>query len=168
MFLFAKRYTRRLYDLSTRIQEALSAISTRVQETVAGIAVVQAYVQESSTQAAFEAECDAYYRRSMEMVRARGVVYPLLGAIASLATLIVIGVGGREVVLGRLTLGDFVAFHAYLGLLLWPTIAMGWILTVIQRGLSALTRIQAVLATPSEAADRPDAEIGRASCRERV
>lgn len=157
MFLFAKRYTRRLYDLSTRIQEALSAISTRVQETVAGIAVVQAYVQESSTQAAFEAECDAYYQRSMEMVRARGVVYPLLGAIASLATLIVIGVGGREVILGRLTLGDFVAFHAYLGLLLWPTIAMGWILTVIQRGLSALTRIQAVLATPSEAADRPDA-----------
>ncbi len=157
MVLFTKRYTRRLYDLSTRIQETLAGISTRVQETVSGIAVVQAYVQEDSTQSAFEAECDAYYRQSMEMVRIRGVIYPLLGAIASIATLIVLGVGGREVILGRLTLGDFVAFNAYLGLLLWPTIAMGWILTVIQRGLAALTRIQAILATPSEATDGPDA-----------
>ncbi|MFQ5893708.1 MAG: ABC transporter ATP-binding protein, partial [Nitrospinota bacterium] len=158
MFLFAKRYTSRLYDLSTRIQEALAAISTRVQETVSGIAVVQAYVQERSTQAAFEADCDAYYQRSIEMVRARGVIYPLLGAIASLATLIVLGVGGREVILGRLTLGDFVAFNGYLGLLLWPTIALGWILTVIQRGLAALTRTRAILATPNEAADGPEAQ----------
>jgi ATP-binding cassette subfamily B multidrug efflux pump len=60
--------------------------------------------------------------------------------------------------LGHLTLGDFVAFNGYLGLLLWPTIAMGWILTVIQRGLAALTRIQAILATPSEAADGPEAQ----------
>jgi ATP-binding cassette subfamily B protein len=157
MFLFTKRFTRHLYDISTKIQEALSAISTRVQETVAGISVVQAYLQEASTQEKFEAECTSYYQMSMDMVKARGIIFPLLGAIASLATLIVLGVGGREVILGRLTLGDFVAFNGYLGLLLWPTIAMGWIMTVIQRGLAALTRIQAILATPSEAADGPGA-----------
>lgn len=158
MFIFTKYFTRQFYELSTRIQEALSLISTRVQETVAGISVVQAYVQEKTTQEKFEAECEAYYQRSIAMVKARGIIFPLLGAIASLATLIVLGVGGREVILGRLTLGDFVAFNGYLGLLLWPTIAMGWILTVIQRGLAALTRIQAILATASEAADMPDAE----------
>lgn len=158
MFIFTKYFTRQFYDLSTRIQEALSLISTRVQETVAGISVVQAYVQEETTQEKFEAECEAYYQRSIAMVKARGVIFPLLGAIASLATLIVLGVGGRQVILGRLTLGDFVAFNGYLGLLLWPTIAMGWILTVIQRGLAALTRVQSILATASETADRPDAE----------
>lgn len=157
MFLFTKRFTRHLYDLSTRIQESLSSLSSRVQETVAGISVIQAYNQEGPNQRKFEEDCRSYYQRSMEMVKARGIVFPLLGAIASLATLIVLGVGGREVILGRLTLGDFVAFNGYLGLLLWPTIAMGWILTVIQRGLAALTRIQAILATPSETADEPEA-----------
>lgn len=157
MFLFARRFTRRLYSLSTSIQEALSAISARVQETVAGISVVQAYVQERSNQEKFEADCEDYYQRSLDMIKTRGLVFPLLGAIASLATLIVLGVGGREVVLGHLTLGDFVAFNGYLGLLLWPTIAMGWILTVIQRGLSALTRIRSILATANETADSPEA-----------
>lgn len=156
MFLFTKYFTRQFYDLSTKIQEALSTISSRVQETVAGISVVQAYVQERPIQERFEAECETYYQRSMSMVKARGVIFPLLGAIASLATLITLGVGSRQVILGHLTLGDFVAFNGYLGLLLWPTIAMGWILTVIQRGLAALTRIQAILATSSEAADGPE------------
>jgi len=91
-----------------------------------------------------------YLDRTLALARARGAMMPLMGIMASAGTLVVVGIGGRAVIEGRLSLGDFVAFNAYLAYLVWPTLAFGWILNVFQRGAAALGRVAEILSEPAE------------------
>lgn len=145
LFLAVNRLSRRVYARSLAVQEQLATISNRAQENISGIQQVKTYVQEEREIAAFRATCAEYRRRNLEMSVLRGAMVSLIGVVAGVGTLVVLFVGGRFVVQGRFDFGDFVAFNAYLGLLVWPTIALGWIINTFQRGAGAMQRIDEVL-----------------------
>ncbi|MFP5379570.1 MAG: ABC transporter ATP-binding protein [Vicinamibacteria bacterium] len=128
-----------------RIQAQLSAISALVQEALAGVRVVRAYGQEAHEVARFQAANDEYVRRNRQMILLQGLYYPSMGFFMGLAALLVLWLGAREVVAGRLSVGELVAFNGYLALLTWPMIAFGWVTNLLQRGLASWGRLLEVL-----------------------
>ncbi len=145
VFIAVRGMSRRIYGHSMAVQEQLSNLSERSRESFAGIAQVKTYAQEPREIDAFAAECSEYRRLSLGMARLRGAMLSLIGVIAGIGTLAILIYGGTLVIDNEITLGDFVAFNAYLGMLTWPTIAMGWIIGVFQRGAAATTRLLEVL-----------------------
>lgn len=129
------------------IQEQFSTLSTMVQENLTGVRIVRAYTQEAEQARQFDALNREYMDRNMELAWAAGAFHPLLGLIAGMAMVLVLWLGGREVVAGSITVGDFVAFGFYLGLLIWPMIALGWVVNLYQRGAASMGRLNAVLNT---------------------
>ena len=151
----ARLFSRKMYTASRGIQEQLGVMSTSIQEDLAGIAVIKHYTLEPTREAKFRALNDEYLTRSLALVRARGTLSPLFAVLGGAGTLIVLWAGGREVILGRMTVGGLVAFNAYLVLLSWPTIALGWIIGVWQRGLAGWVRVRELLETAPRIADAP-------------
>ncbi|MBI2524773.1 MAG: ABC transporter ATP-binding protein [Candidatus Rokubacteria bacterium] len=161
LILAARRFSRSVERQSTAVQEQLGALSAKVQENLAGIAVVRAYTMEQREIAGFGRLNGEYLTRSARLARTQAGFWPLMGLISGMGTLIILWLGGKAVVDGRITLGAFVAFNGYLAYLAWPTVALGWTLGNLQRGLSAMQRIAEVLDAPAEA--EPDgAEAGDA------
>jgi ATP-binding cassette subfamily B multidrug efflux pump len=115
--------------------------------------VVKQYALEPLRHAAFARQSQQYLDRSLRLVRARGTLTPLFAVIGGVGTLIVLWVGGREVIRGHLSIGGLVAFNAYLVYLSWPTVALGWILSMWQRGVAGWVRVRELLDTRSEIAD---------------
>ena len=132
-----------------RIQEHFSTMSTMVQENLTGVRIVRAYGQEAGQANQFDALNEEYRRRNVRLARAAGLFHPLLQLISGVAMLIVLWVGGQEVMAGRITLGDLVAFFFYLGLLIWPMIALGWVVNLFQRGAASMGRLNAILEAES-------------------
>ncbi len=145
LFVGVNRVSRRVYSRSLAVQEQLATISNRAQENISGIQQVKIFAQEQREIDAFRDLCNEFRRRNMSMATLRGGMLSLIGIISGLGTLIVLFVGGKFVIEGRMELGDFVAFNAYLGLLVWPTIALGWIINTLQRGAGAMGRIEEIL-----------------------
>jgi len=158
LFAAVNRISRSVYARSLAVQEQLAAISDRVQENVSGIQQVKIYVQEEREIEGFRALCAEYRRRNLSMAALRGGMISLIGVVSGVGTLIVLLIGGRFVMQGRIGFGDFVAFNAYLGLLAWPTIALGWIINVFQRGAGAMQRICEVLDERSDVPSPLDAQ----------
>ena len=156
LLIVVKRYSRRLMEHTLRVQEGLAALSSRVQENLSGMHVVRAYAREAAETTAFAALNERFKQQSMELARARGQLFPVMKIAASLGTLVVLWYGGIEVIEGRLSLGDLVAFIAYLNILAWPTMAMGWMLSILQRGRAALQRLELIFGTQPGIADVPD------------
>lgn len=146
LFLVVNRLSRRIYARSLAVQEQLASISNRAQENISGIQQVKIFAQEDREIATFRDLCAEYRRRNLSMTFLRGGMLSLIGALSGAGTLIVLFVGGRFVIQGRIDFGDFVAFNAYLALLVWPTIALGWIINTLQRGAGAMRRIDEILA----------------------
>lgn len=134
--------THRLFE---EVQAEYASLTARVQETLAGIRVVKAFAEEDAEAADFRRANEEYVRKNLQMVRVWGAFFPVMSLLAGLAGVIVLGAGGRAVIGGRLTLGEFVAFSGYLGLLIWPTIALGWVMNLLQRGAASMGRIQEIL-----------------------
>jgi len=109
---------------------------------------VKIYAQEDREIAAFRAQCDDFRTKNLALSRVRGAMVALIGAFSGLGTVFVLFVGGLHVIHGRISLGDFVAFNAYLGQLAWPTVALGWIVNVFQRASGAMARIDDVMQAP--------------------
>ncbi len=130
-----------------RIQEQFSTVSTMIQENLTGVRIVRAYVQETPQARDFEAENAEYMRRNIHLVRASGLFHPLLSVMTGGAMVIVLWLGGLEVMSGRITIGDFVAFQVYLALLIWPMIALGWVVNLFQRGAASMGRINKIFDT---------------------
>ncbi len=145
LWFAVNRLSRRVYAHSLAVQEQLGVLSNRAQENLAGHQQVKAYVQETHEVEAFQGLCAEFRRRSLALARTRGAMLAAIGIATGAATLVVLLVGGRHVIEGRMTLGDFVAFQAYLALLAWPTIALGWIVNVFQRGAGAMRRVLEIL-----------------------
>jgi ATP-binding cassette, subfamily B, multidrug efflux pump len=141
LVVLARRFNLRVNERTEAAQEQLSVLSERVQEYVAGMAVVRAYTLEPRARADFGRANGEYLRLSLALARTEAGFSPLMGLIAGIGTLIVLWAGGRAVVDGRLTLGALVAFNGYLGYLTWPTLAIGWTLSTVRRGLTSMTRI---------------------------
>lgn len=145
MILVVKRVSRRIFHHSKRAQEELAAMTSHAEETFAAAAVIKSYRQEESRLAAFHELSKRYLASSMRMTNLRGIVIPFMASVSGLGTLIVLFVGGGRVISGAMTLGDFVAFNGYLAMLIWPTVVLGWILNLLQRGAASMGRLNAVL-----------------------
>src|SRR5579884_499287 len=128
------------------VQDQFAAISTQVQENLAGIRVVKAYAQEEAEIAALQRASEEYVQRNLAEVRLSGLVWPLMSLIGGLAVASLLYFGGQEVVRGELTVGQFVQFSVYLGMLSWPMIALGWVANLYQQAQAALGRLREVFA----------------------
>jgi ATP-binding cassette subfamily B protein len=146
---------RRIHDRFERIQAMFSDISSRVQENLAGVRMVRAFVQEDAELRRFEKLNREYIAQNIRLVRIQGLLEPLLELLIGLTFLIVLWVGGRQVLAHRITLGSFVMFNTYMGMLTWPMIALGWVVNLMQRGTASLGRINEIFREkPSIAAPR--------------
>jgi ATP-binding cassette subfamily B protein len=152
-------FGRRIHDRFEEIQERFSDISTRAQENISGIRVVKAFAREDAEIRAFEALNHGYIRANISMIRLWGVFHPLMTVLLGLSTVALLWFGGRQVVFGNLTLGEFVAFMGYLSMLIWPTIAIGWVMNVIQRGAASMGRMLEIMRAEIDIKDAPDAAL---------
>ncbi|MAQ13269.1 MAG: carbohydrate ABC transporter [Sandaracinus sp.] len=143
--LLARFFGKRLYQRSREHQESLARLADVAQENLAGVRVVRAYAIEDAEQERFDGANATAVEASMRLVVLRGLMWPMLLLVASLGTLIVIGKGGSMVLDGTLTVGELAAFNAYLAQLVWPTLALGWLLSVVQRGRAGYDRVRQVL-----------------------
>ena len=140
-----------------RIQAQLSEISAIAQESLAGVRVVRAYGQEDAERAKFYEANAEYVQRNRRLILLQACFYPLMTFGFGLAIAGFLWLGSREVILGRLTLGEFVAFHGYLVQLAWPLVAFGWVTNLVQRGSASWMRMLEVLDAPASIVDAPDA-----------
>ncbi len=138
----------RLHRGYREVQQVLAQVSSFVQESLAGIRVVQAYAQEEGRRERFQDLSDAYMRKSLVMARLAGVLWPLMAVFSGLGAAVVLWLGGRRVVAGALSLGQFVQFSGYLALLTWPVMAIGYVANLYHRGAAAATRLTEILETP--------------------
>ena len=145
LILLAKRFNATVHDRAEAQQVQLGVLSGVVQEHFAGMAVVRAYAMERRAEATFDAANTEFLRRSLALGRVQAQFSPLMSLIAGIGTLVVLWAGGRAVLEGRITLGALVAFTGYLAYLAWPTIALGWTLSIVRRGLTSMGRIQEIV-----------------------
>ncbi len=134
-------FGRMIHTRFEKIQGMFSDISSRVQENLAGVRVVRAYVQEDAELKNFDRLNEEYVRRNISLARASGMFMPLLQALIGIAFLIVLWAGGSRLLAHKLSLGNFVMFNVYMGMLVWPMIALGWVVNLMQRGNASLARI---------------------------
>jgi ATP-binding cassette, subfamily B, multidrug efflux pump len=176
-------FGRRIHERFERIQAMFSDISARAQENFSGARLIRAYVQEEAEIKAFERENKEYIRRSLKLVRLMGMLWPTLELMLGCAVVLVLWLGGREVLMGQLTLtrvtnlvgtypgitttlkidgsmsvGQFVSFSTYMMQLTWPIIALGWVINIFQRGTASLIRINEIMQEQPEIQDAPDAQ----------
>ncbi len=138
-------FGREIHKRFEAIQAQFGRISTMAQENLAGARIVRAYVQEAAQARGF-AELNAeYMSRNLRLARIWGLFHPMLMMLTGLGAVIVLGVGGRDVILGRITIGDFVAFIFYLLQLIWPMIALGWVINLFERGAASMGRIREIM-----------------------
>jgi ABC-type multidrug transport system fused ATPase/permease subunit len=136
---------RRVEARFTQVQAQFAALTTQVEENLAGIRVIKAYAQEEREIDSFRQASQTYVERQMAQVRLSGLLWPAMGVLSGLATVMLLYVGGTDAVQGRLTLGQYVQFGAYLAMLTWPMIALGWVMNLFQQGFAALERVRVVL-----------------------
>ncbi len=145
----------RIHERFERIQAKFSDISARAQENFSGARLIRAYAQEDSEIALFERENLDYINRSLPLARLMGMLWPTLELMLGFALVIVLWVGGREVLHGRITPGKFVEFNMYMLMLTWPIIALGWVINIFQRGTASMGRIDEILRQEPTIADDP-------------
>jgi ATP-binding cassette subfamily B protein len=160
--VLVRYFGRRIHDRFEAVQAQLSAMSALVQENLSGARVVRAYAQEPAELARFQEVNEEYVRRNRRLVRMYGALYPGIQLLMGTGTVIVLWLGGREVVSGTITLGEFVAFGAYLTMLHWPMIALGWVVNIFERGEASMGRIAEVLNEEPAIADPAHAHGGGA------
>ena len=148
-------FGREIHRRFEAIQAQFGRISTMAQENLSGARIVRAYVQEGSQAAEFAGLNEEYLTRNVHLAKVWGLFHPALMMLTGVGAVIVLGVGGRDVMLGRITLGDFVAFIFYLMQLGWPMIALGWVINLFERGAASMGRIQEIMREEPSIADAP-------------
>ena len=138
-------FGRRIHTRFEHIQRMFSDISSRVQENLAGVRVLRAYAQEKAEVEQFESLNKDYIRENIGLARIQGMFMPLLQALIGFTFLLVLWAGGRQLMMGKISLGSFVMFNTYMGMLIWPMIAFGWVVNLMQRGTASLNRINEML-----------------------
>ena len=138
-------FGRMIHTRFERIQKMFSDISSRVQENLAGVRVIRAYVQEEAEIERFELLNREYIGENIKLARAQGMFMPVLQALVGLGFLGVLWAGGARLLSGSISLGNFVMFNSYMGMLVWPMIALGWVVNLMERGSASLARIDEVM-----------------------
>jgi len=152
-------FSRIIHRRFRKVQEAFSTLTERVQENFAGIRVVKGFAREDNEIERFKEVNDLNVAKNMDLVRVSGFFHPLIGFLASLSFIIVLGYGGILVLDGSITLGDFIAFNSYLGMLIWPIMAIGWVMNMIQRGKASMDRLNEIMNQRSEIIDKEESEV---------
>ncbi|MGE5218135.1 MAG: ABC transporter ATP-binding protein [Chloroflexota bacterium] len=146
--IVVRYFGRHIFRWSRSTQEQLSVMSEYVLENFSGIRVVQAYAQEQNQIRGFDGISAEYRRKTLWLATLWGIFWPLMQVMAGLAATVVLWLGGRQVLQGTMTLGEFVAFNGYLAMLTWPLMAIGYTANQYQRGTAALARLAEVLDAP--------------------
>ncbi len=144
-----------------RSQEGFSLLSGRVREFITGILIIRNYAQEEEAIGDFNNVNEEYLTRSMDLIKYWAGFRPAIFFLASIAFAIVLFFGGRDVITGKITLGSFVAFFYYLDLLIWPMIAIGIVVNMIERGTASLKRLNRILTLEPEIKDRGKGKVKR-------
>ena len=150
VILVSREYGRAFHRLYRKVQESLAAMNATLQENISGIRLVKAYGLEEKEENRFAGNCAEYYRQNVSVSRTSAVFHGAIGFLAGAGVALVLLLGGWLVIRGRLTLGGFVAFNAYLAMLSFPTMALGWVINLVQRGGSAMGRINEFLRVAAE------------------
>lgn len=149
---------KRIHTLFSDVQRQYADMTSQAQENMSGVRVVRAYVQEALAISSFGELSRLYRAKNIKLVKTQAMMMPLMMALIGMSQLIVLGVGGAEVAAGRATIGDITQFFAYIGQLIWPVIAVGWVTNLVQRGIVSMGRLNKVFALAPEidpkAADR--------------
>jgi ATP-binding cassette, subfamily B, multidrug efflux pump len=155
-----------IHKRMTAIQAQFSALTEFVHENLSGVRIVRAYRQEHAETEQFTRLNQEYITRNISLARAYGAFMPVMGLMGGLGGLILLYVGGRQLIAGTITAGEFVAFGVYLLTLIWPMIALGWVVNLVQRGAASQGRINALmeekpsLQTPTSPAPLPPSPAG--------
>jgi ATP-binding cassette subfamily B multidrug efflux pump len=158
---------RRIHDRFDRVQENFSRLTTLAQENLAGVRIVRAFRQEDAEIARFRALNDEYLDRNMALTTLYGIMQPSFGIFAGGGMVAVLGIGGALALRGTISIGAFVAFGMYLGMLTWPMIALGWVTNLFQRGAASMSRLldvldaQPTIVSPAQPRALPPAASGR-------
>jgi len=148
-----KYFGKQIHQRFEKIQEQFAVLTTLAQENVSGIRVVKAYNQEEAFIGRFQEANEEYVDRSLSLVKVWGIFNPLLTFLLGLSSVGLLWYGGRQVIQGSITVGDFVAFMAYLSMLTWPTIALGWVINIFERGSASMGRINEIFQSRPEIRD---------------
>lgn len=151
--LFARTISKIFYERFQKVQASFSQLTERARENLAGIRTIKAYTQETAEIKRFDQTGRNYIAANLRMVKISGMFSPMSLIFTNLSMALVLVIGGKLTILNTISVGDFVAFNSYLLLLTWPMMALGWMINLFQRGSASLGRIQAILDTPSEAAE---------------
>jgi ATP-binding cassette subfamily B multidrug efflux pump len=138
-------FGRTIHDLYEKIQAALATLTARVQENLSGVRVVRAYAQEEAERRQFDEPNREYVARNIKLIRTWSMFMPSLQALIGTTFLIVLWQGGHQLLRGQISLGALIAFNAYLTLLVWPMIALGWVTNIFQRGAASMGRLSYIL-----------------------
>ena len=138
-------FGRAIHERFEAIQAMFSDISSRVQENLSGVRMVRAFVQEAAELRRFEKLNQDYIRQNLRLVRISGLFQPLLEGLIGVTFLVVLWAGGYQVLHHRISMGGFVMFNTYMGMLVWPMIALGWVVNLMQRGTASMSRINQIM-----------------------
>jgi len=152
------KLSKKIHIKFTKIQEKFSEITSKAQESFSGIRVIKSYVREESEIVHFTKLSDDYLKRNMEKVKIQALFMPMLFLITGVSVIIVVWVGGSMVIAGELTLGEMIAFVAYLSLLIWPVIAFGWVINIIQQASASMKRLLKIFAEEDDVKDSAETD----------
>ena len=155
--VFARTISRIFYERFLSVQASFARLTERARENLAGIRAIKAYTQETSETSRFDRIGREYIGENLRMVKISGLFSPMSLLFTNMSMALVLVLGGRLTILNAISIGDFVAFNAYLLLLTWPMMALGWMINLFQRGSASLSRIQAILDTAPEVFDTAEA-----------
>jgi len=150
---------KKIHTRFTAIQEKFSELTTKAQENYSGMRVIKSYVREESEIDEFATLSKDYLDRNMNLVKVQALFQPILFLITGLSIIIVIWVGGSEVINGKLMLGDITALIIYLGMLIWPIIAFGWVINIVQQAEASMKRLNKILAEPFEVEESEETDF---------
>ncbi|MGH9456443.1 MAG: ABC transporter ATP-binding protein [Thermoanaerobaculia bacterium] len=140
----AKTFGEKIHDRSRAVQDYFGDLSARVQENLAGVRVVRAFGQEEQEIDGFERMNEEYVARNRSLIRVTATFYPVLHTIIGALFVLIFFLGSRRIVEGTLTIGSFVAFQFYLARMVWPLIAIGWVINLFQRGMASMKRLHEI------------------------
>jgi ATP-binding cassette, subfamily B, multidrug efflux pump len=154
VFVAVRHFGKVIHDLYEKIQASLASLSAKVQENLAGMRVVRAYAQEEAEIRGFDEPNREYVTRNIKLIRTWSMFMPSLQALIGTSFLIVLWQGSHQLLNGDISLGALIAFYTYLGLLVWPMIALGWVTNIFQRGAASMGRLNFVLHAKPQIDDR--------------
>ncbi len=154
VFVAVRHFGKVIHDLYEMIQASLATLSAKVQENLSGVRVIRAYAQEEAEVRGFDEPNREYVARNIKLIRTWSMFMPSLQALIGFSFLIVLWQGGHQLLRGQISLGALIAFYTFLGILVWPMIALGWVTNIFQRGAASMGRLNYILHAQPQIDDR--------------